>query len=75
VAFVPRFLLGLVFMVAALVFLGCTVRVWLRVGGGELNAVVGAAGLVAGVAVGSVFLRGGYALPPGASSRGPPGWW
>jgi YedE family putative selenium metabolism protein len=63
VAFVPRFVLGFVFMVAALVFLGCTVRVWLRVGGGDLNAWVGAGGLVAGVAVGSAFLRGGYALP------------
>ncbi|ACL64980.1 hypothetical protein A2cp1_1636 [Anaeromyxobacter dehalogenans 2CP-1] len=48
VAVLPRFVLGFVFMVAALVFLGCTVRVWLRVGGGDLNAVVGAVGLVAG---------------------------
>ena len=63
VAVVPRFLLGFVFMVAALVFLGCTVRVWLRVGGGDLNAVVGAAGLVVGIAAGTAFLRGGYALP------------
>jgi YedE family putative selenium metabolism protein len=63
VAFVPRFVLGFAFMFAALVFLGCTVRVWLRVGGGDLNAVVGAGGLVAGIAVGSALLRRGYALP------------
>jgi YedE family putative selenium metabolism protein len=63
VAFVPRFVLGFVFMVSALVFLGCTVRVWLRIGGGDLNAVVGAAGLAAGIAGGSWFLKGGYALP------------
>lgn len=62
-AFVPRFVLGFVFMLAALVFLGCTVRVWLRIGGGDLNAVVGAAGLVAGIALGSALLRSGYALP------------
>lgn len=62
-AFVPRFVLGFVFMVAALVFLGCTVRVWLRVGGGDLNAVIGAAGLVVGIAAGSALLRRGYALP------------
>lgn len=62
-AFVPRFVLGFVFMVAALVFLGCTVRVWLRVGGGDLNAVIGAAGLVAGIAAGSALLRSGYSLP------------
>lgn len=63
VAFVPRFVLGFVFMVAALIFLGCTVRVWLRVGGGDLNAVVGLAGLVAGIAAGSAFLKSGYSLP------------
>ncbi|HET8539841.1 MAG TPA: YedE family putative selenium transporter [Anaeromyxobacter sp.] len=63
VAFAPRFLLGFVFMVSALVFLGCTVRVWLRIGGGDLNAVVGAAGLVAGVAAGAALVRAGYALP------------
>lgn len=62
-AFVPRFVLGFVFMVAALVFLGCTVRVWLRVGGGDLNAVIGAAGLVVGIAGGSALIRSGYALP------------
>src|SRR5512138_2930842 len=45
VAFVPRFVLGFVFMAAALVFLGCTVRVWLRLGGGDLNAATGALGL------------------------------
>jgi YedE family putative selenium metabolism protein len=63
VAFAPRFVLGFVFMVAALVFLGCTVRVWLRIGGGDLNAVVGAAGLAAGIAAGALLLRAGYALP------------
>jgi YedE family putative selenium metabolism protein len=63
VAFAPRFVLGFVFMVAALVFLGCTVRVWLRIGGGDLNAGVGALGLVAGIAAGSVLLRAGYSLP------------
>jgi YedE family putative selenium metabolism protein len=63
VAFAPRFVLGFVFMVSALVFLGCTVRVWLRIGGGDLNAVVGAAGLVAGIAGGAALLRAGYTLP------------
>lgn len=63
VAVAPRFVLGFVFMVSALIFLGCTVRVWLRVGGGDLNAVVGAAGLVAGIAAATRFLKAGYALP------------
>ncbi len=73
VAFVPRFLLGFVFMASALVFLGCTVRVWLRVGGGDLNAVVGAAGLIVGIAVGSAFLKGGYTLPKARDVSRPAG--
>ena len=73
VAFVPRFVLGFVFMASALVFLGCTVRVWLRVGGGDLNAVVGAAGLIVGIAVGSAFLKGGYTLPKARDVSRPAG--
>jgi YedE family putative selenium metabolism protein len=57
-----RFVLGFIFMAGALVFLGCTVRAWLRLGGGDLNALVGIAGLVAGIAVGTVFLRRRYDL-------------
>jgi uncharacterized protein len=57
-----RFAMGFIFMVAALVFLGCTVRAWLRVGGGDLNAVVGVMGLTVGIGVGSAFLRSGYRL-------------
>lgn len=69
-----RFALGFVFMVAALIFLGCTVRAWLRLGGGDLNAAVGIAGLVAGVYVGTLFLRAGFDL--GAARRLPrvAGW-
>jgi YedE family putative selenium metabolism protein len=61
-AFALRFVLGFVFMASALVFLGCTVRAWLRLGGGDLNAAVGIAGLVAGVGAGVAFLRGGFNL-------------
>ncbi|MDO9556561.1 MAG: YedE family putative selenium transporter [Coriobacteriia bacterium] len=57
---VYRFVLGFIFMVSALIFLGCPVRAWLRLGGGDLNAAVGIAGLVVGIAVGTVFLKRGY---------------
>ncbi|MBN2404764.1 MAG: YedE-related selenium metabolism membrane protein [Coriobacteriia bacterium] len=57
---VYRFVLGFIFMVSALIFLGCPVRAWLRLGGGDLNAAVGIAGLVVGIFVGTVFLRRGY---------------
>jgi hypothetical protein len=57
-----RFALGFLFMTAALAFLGCTVRAWLRLAGGDLNAAVGVAGLVAGVGAASLALRAGYDL-------------
>lgn len=73
-AFVRRFTLGFAFMVAALVFLGCTVRAWLRLGGGDLNAAVGVAGLVLGVGVGSLFLRRGYTLGKARDLPAAAGW-
>lgn len=57
-----RFLLGMIVMVGALMFLGCPLRMMLRVGGGDLNAVVGLVGFVAGVFVGTLWLRGGFTL-------------
>ncbi len=61
-SFLLRFALGFIFIVAALVFLGCTVRAWLRLGAGDLNALVGVAGIFAGVAVGAWFLKRGFNL-------------
>lgn len=49
-------------MTASLIFLGCTVRAWLRLGGGDLNALYGIGGIVAGVAIGVAFLRRGFNL-------------
>ncbi|MDP7290305.1 MAG: YedE family putative selenium transporter, partial [Phycisphaerae bacterium] len=61
-AAILRFMLGVFAMVGALVFLGCTWRVLLRLGGGDGNGLVGLGGAVVGVAVGSLFLRRGYSL-------------
>ncbi|MBS3955969.1 MAG: YeeE/YedE family protein [Clostridiales bacterium] len=61
-ATILRFVLGFIFMVSSLIFLGCTVRAWLRLGGGDLNALYGIAGIIAGVSVGSLMLKGGYNL-------------
>jgi uncharacterized protein len=57
-----RFVLGFIFMMSSLIFLGCTVRAWLRLGGGDLNALYGIAGIVVGVSVGAVFLKQGFNL-------------
>ncbi len=57
-----RFVLGFMVMVAALVFLGCPLRMVLRIAGGDLNAIVGLVGFAAGIAGGVFFLKKGYSL-------------
>ena len=57
-----RFFLGAFMMIGALVFLGCTVRAPLRLAGGDLNALTGIAGLIAGIIAGIVFLQKGFNL-------------
>lgn len=57
-----RVVLGFIFMLSSLIFLGCTVRAWLRLGGGDLNALYGIGGIVAGVMIGVVFLKQGFNL-------------
>ena len=59
---VLRFLLGFGVMVGALIFLGCPLRMALRIAGGDLNAVVGLGGFIAGILVGIVFLKRGFTL-------------
>ena len=50
-----RFLLGAVMMIGALVFLGCPLRMVLRMSAGDLNAYVALIGFAGGVATGSCF--------------------
>lgn len=57
-----RFLLGIVVMIGALIFLGCPLRMILRLAGGDLNAIVGIAGFAAGIFVGVQFLNKGFSL-------------
>ena len=64
-----RFFLGALVMIGALVFLGCPVRLMLRLAGGDLNAVPAIAGIVAGVLIGIFFLKKGFTL--GRASRLP----
>ncbi|MEG0780102.1 MAG: YedE family putative selenium transporter [Oscillospiraceae bacterium] len=57
-----RFVLGGFVMVGALAFLGCPLRMVIRLGGGDLNALVGLAGFIVGILIGIVFLNKGFSL-------------
>ena len=57
-----RFILGFLVMVGALMFLGCPLRMILRIAGGDLNAVVGLAGFTVGIMIGIFFLNHGFSL-------------
>ena len=59
---VLRFIIGFIVMIGALVFLGCPLRMVLRLGGGDLNALVGMLGFISGIAAGCVFLSQGFSL-------------
>ena len=57
-----RFVLGFFAMIGCLMFLGCPFRMILRLAGGDLNAIFGLAGFVAGILCGIFFLNRGYSL-------------
>ena len=57
-----RFVLGAAVMIGALVFLGCPLRMVLRLAGGDLNALVATAGFAAGIYIGTRFLNQGFSL-------------
>lgn len=57
-----RFVLAICVMVGALVFLGCPLRMMLRIGGGDLNAIVGLIGFIVGIGIGILCLNKGFSL-------------
>lgn len=57
-----RFILGAAMMIGELVFLGCPLRMVLRMSAGDLNAWVALIGFAGGVATGSFFLKKGFSL-------------
>ncbi len=59
---VLRFTLGAFVMIGALMFLGCPLRMAIRLGGGDLNALVGLVGFFVGILVGVFFLKRGFTL-------------
>ncbi|MDW5299240.1 MAG: YedE family putative selenium transporter, partial [Sedimentibacter sp.] len=59
---ITRFFLSMAVMVGSLMFLGCPLRMILRIGGGDLNAVVALFGFFIGIGVGIIFLNKGFTL-------------
>ncbi|QSX07336.1 YedE-related selenium metabolism membrane protein [Sedimentibacter sp. zth1] len=59
---VTRFFLSIAVMIGALMFLGCPLRMVLRIAGGDLNAIVGLVGFVIGILIGILFLNKGFTL-------------
>ena len=71
---VVRFFLGMFSVMGALVFLGCPWRAYLRLGGGDGNAIFGILGLVAGIGMGVMFLRWGFSLSRNRPAPKAMGW-
>ncbi len=59
-----RFFLGFFLVIGALVFLGCPLRMILRLANGDLNAITGLIGYLIGIFIGIQFLKKGYTLGP-----------
>ena len=57
-----RFFMGMAIMIGALIFLGCPLRMVLRLSAGDLNAVLGLFGFIFGIFVGVQFLKKGFSL-------------
>ncbi len=57
-----RFVLGALVMIGALVFLGCPLRMVIRLGGGDASALSGLVGFIVGIGIGVFFLNKGFSL-------------
>ena len=69
-----RFLLGALVMIGALVFLGCPLRMMLRIAGGDLNGITALAGMVGGILIGVFFLKRGFNLGRATRMHPAVGW-
>ena len=64
-----RLFISALVMIGALVFLGCPVRMVLRLAGGDVTAIAGLAGFIGGIWAGVLLLKQGFSL--GRSHRLP----
>ena len=59
---IVRFVLGMILVIGALVFLGCPLRMVIRMSAGDLNAWVAFVGFILGVGTGVFALKNGFSL-------------
>lgn len=71
---IVRFVLGVFAIIGALIFLGCPWRAMLRLAGGDGNAIFGLLGLIGGIGIGTLFLKGGYNLGRSQKTHTSVGW-
>jgi hypothetical protein len=57
-----RFLLGFFIIVGCAVFIGCPIKMILRLAAGDLTAIAATVGLIFGVWVGTRYIRAGFSL-------------
>jgi len=57
-----RFLVGIFLIIGCSVFIGCPVKMILRIAAGDIAALIGVGGLVAGIYVGLEFIENGFRL-------------
>lgn len=57
-----RFVLGMVIMIGSLIFLGCPLRMVIRMSAGDFNAWVALVGFILGVGTGVIALKKGFSL-------------
>jgi len=57
-----RFLLGFFILVGCAVFIGCPIKMILRLAAGDLTAIAATAGLIFGIWLGAKYIRAGFSL-------------
>lgn len=69
-----RFLLGVIMMIGSLAFLGCPLRMIIRMAAGDLNAYVALIGFALGTFTGTIALKRGFSLGRAHETRAASGW-
>jgi YedE family putative selenium metabolism protein len=57
-----RFFVGILLMIGCAVFMGCPIKMILRISAGDMTAFAGLVGLIAGVYIGIKFIEGGFTI-------------